>query len=108
MAKSYVYILACADGTLYTGWTTDLVARLHTHNGEGSGGAKYTRSRRPVSLAYYEECEDSRSAMRREAAIKRLSRAQKEALIASAPSLVTVEGGTVPCLLCSVREQAEE
>ena len=99
MAKSYVYILSCADGTLYTGWTTDLLARLRTHNGEGHGGAKYTRSRRPVVLAYFEECEDNRAAMRREYAIKHLSRAQKEALIAAAPHLATVEEQAVPCRL---------
>ena len=96
MAKSYVYILRCADGTLYTGWTTDLAARLRVHNGEGKGGAKYTRSRRPVTFAYYEECTDSRSAMRREFAIKRLTREQKEALIASATFCAEVAGATVP------------
>lgn len=105
MAKGYVYILSCADGTLYTGWTTDLLARLHTHNGEGAGGAKYTRSRRPVTLAYYEECADNRAAMRREFAIKRLSRTQKEALIAAAPHRATVGEQAVPCRL---REEAQD
>lgn len=99
MTKSYVYILRCADGSLYTGWTTDLVARLHTHNGAGTGGAKYTRSRRPVVLAYYEECADHRAAMRREFAIKRLTRTQKEALIAAAPSSALVEDVAVPYAL---------
>ena len=78
----YVYILRCADGTLYTGWTTDLAARVRVHNGEGRGGAKYTRARRPVTLVYYERFEECGAAKRREYAIKQLTRAQKEALIA--------------------------
>lgn len=108
MTKGYVYILRCADGSLYTGWTTDLVARLHTHNGEGTGGAKYTRSRRPVALAYYEECTDHRAAMRREFAIKRLTRSQKEALIAAASHLATVEGKAVPYSLWSEARDENE
>lgn len=78
----YVYMLRCADGTLYTGWTTDLTARLRAHNGEGKGGAKYTRSRRPVTLVYHEVFEDGSTAKRREYAIKQLTRAEKEALAA--------------------------
>lgn len=85
MAKNYVYILRCADGSLYTGWTTDLSARVRAHNGEGKAGAKYTRSRRPVVLAYFEEYEDSGSAKRRECAIKKMTRAEKEALVESVP-----------------------
>ena len=85
MAKYYTYILRCADGTLYTGFTTDLSARVRLHNGEGKGGAKYTRSRRPVTLAYYEEYEDAHGARVRECTIKRLTRAEKEALIAASP-----------------------
>lgn len=81
MAESYVYILRCADGTLYTGWTTDVAARLAVHNGEGKGGAKYTRSRRPCTLLYTECLPDKSAAMRREREIKALSRAEKEALI---------------------------
>lgn len=96
MKESFVYMLRCADGTLYTGWTTDLSARVRAHNGEGSAGAKYTRARRPVALAYYEECEDHRVAMRREFALKRLDRAAKEALIAAAPSYAAVDGKMVP------------
>lgn len=75
----YVYILKCHDGTYYTGWTTDIEKRLQAHN-EGEG-AKYTRSRRPVELVYSEEFEDKSSALKRECAIKALSRTQKEALI---------------------------
>ena len=80
-ASYYVYLLRCGDGTLYTGYTTDLDARIRVHNGEGKGGAKYTRSRRPVTLAYYEEYEDKSTALRRECEIKKLSKAEKEALI---------------------------
>ena len=79
----YVYILRCNDGTLYTGYTTDLEARVRTHNGEGNGGAKYTRSRRPVVLVYYEEHREKSAALRRECEIKKLTRAEKEKLIKS-------------------------
>ena len=81
MKTHYVYMLRCSDGTLYTGYTTDLFQRVSAHNGEGTGGAKYTRSRRPVSLAYFEEYEDKSTALRRECEIKKLTRPQKEALI---------------------------
>ena len=75
----YVYILRCADGTLYTGYTDDVERRLRAHN--SGKGAKYTRSRRPVALAYAEEWPDKSAALKREAAIKRLSRAEKLTLI---------------------------
>ena len=76
----HVYMLECADGTLYTGVTTDLARRLIEHN-DSVKGAKYTRTRRPVSMKYVEE-HDSRSiATKREAELKRLSRAKKLALI---------------------------
>lgn len=78
---NYAYILRCADGTLYTGWTNDLSARLAAHNA-GRGG-KYTRARRPVTLVYYEACETKEAAMSREWHIKRLSRANKLALFAA-------------------------
>ncbi len=74
-----VYILQCADGTLYTGWTTDLERRLRAHN--NGQGARYTRSRRPVRLAYQEEQPTRSAAQRREAAIRRLPRADKLKLI---------------------------
>ena len=77
--KHYVYILRCADGTLYTGWTTDPERRLRTHN--SGRGAKYTRARRPVELVYIEEYDDKIEAQRREYAIKQLTRAEKEKLI---------------------------
>ena len=76
----YVYIIACKDGTLYTGWTTDVEARLAAHN-EGLG-AKYTKGRGPVSLIHTEVFENKSDALRREMAIKKLSRAEKLALAA--------------------------
>ena len=76
---NYCFILRCADGTLYTGWTNDLERRLKTHNA-GKGG-KYTRSRLPVELVYYESSASKEEAMRREWHIKRLSRAEKLKLI---------------------------
>lgn len=77
---NYTYIVKCADGTYYTGWTVDLDKRLASHN--SGKGAKYTRSRLPVELVYYEAYEDRVEAMRREYAIKRLTRAEKKLLIA--------------------------
>jgi len=78
---AFVYLLRCADNTLYTGWTDDINARVAAHNSKR--GAKYTRSRLPVQLVYFEELPDRSSALKREAAIKKLSRTQKEALIVS-------------------------
>lgn len=69
------YILLCADGTLYTGWTNDVEKRLAAHN--AGRGAKYTRGRRPVTLLYAEECASRSEAMSREAAIKKLTREEK-------------------------------
>ena len=77
--RHFVYILRCADGSLYTGWTTRLMQRVRAHN-EGKG-AKYTRGRRPVELAYWEEYPDKSQALRRERAIKALTRPEKLALI---------------------------
>lgn len=82
---NYTYILRCADGTLYTGWTNCLARRLSAHNA-GTGG-KYTRSRRPVELVYYETFPTKEAAMAREWAVKQLSRAEKLALIASGAQL---------------------
>jgi len=72
---NYVYIVKCADGTLYTGWTTDVEKRIKAHNEKR--GAKYTKSRLPVELFYREECESKSEAMKREARIKKLTRWQK-------------------------------
>jgi putative endonuclease len=77
--KAFVYILQCADDTLYIGWTVDLALRLERHN--AGKGAKYTRSRLPVTLVYREELPDASSAMQREYALKKLTRQQKLALI---------------------------
>lgn len=77
-AVPFVYIVRCADGTFYTGWTFDLLARVAAHN--RGRGAKYTASRRPVTLVYSERCGSRAAALRREHAVKRLSRAQKSKL----------------------------
>ena len=79
MQESYVYILRCADGSYYTGWTNDLDKRLAAHN--AGKGAKYTRSRLPVMRVYHEVCGSKEEALSREIQIKRMTRAQKEALI---------------------------
>lgn len=76
----FCYILECADGTFYTGWTTDPQRRLCQHN-HGDHGSRYTRLRRPVRLVYLEEQPDRKSAMRREWALKKLKRIQKKALV---------------------------
>ncbi len=76
---NYTYILKCADGTYYTGWTNDITKRLSNHN-KGIA-SKYTRVRRPVELAYLEEFETKEEAMKREVAIKKLTRIQKLKLI---------------------------
>ena len=78
----FVYILRCADGTLYTGITKDLTRRCQQHN-DGTA-ARYTRSRRPVKLVYHESQRGQSLALKREAAIKKLTRRQKLALIRGA------------------------
>ena len=77
--SNYTYILKCADDTLYCGWTNDLEKRLEAHN--SGKGAKYTRSRLPVELIYYEEFETKEEAMSREYHIKKLPREKKLELI---------------------------
>ena len=74
-----VYILRCRDGSLYTGITNDMERRLDAH-AQGTA-SKYTRSRLPVRLVYHEACADRSTASKREAAIKKLSRAEKQALL---------------------------
>jgi putative endonuclease len=78
--KHFVYILKCADGTFYTGYSMNVADRVKRHN-KGFGGAKYTRSRRPVKVVYTEEFETRGDALSREYAIKQLTRQQKEKLI---------------------------
>jgi len=77
-----VYLLRCADGSLYTGITSDLPRRLAQHNGERAGGPRYTRGRRPVTLLWSEAAASRSAAQQREAAIKKLSRRRKLALAA--------------------------
>ena len=78
---NYVYILECSDGTFYTGWTNNLERRIDMHS-KGKG-AKYTRGRCPVKLVHYEEFEEKSDALKREYAIKQLSREKKILLINS-------------------------
>jgi len=79
MGTNYTYILECKDGTYYTGWTNDLEKRVKTHN-EGKG-AKYTKTRLPVQLVYFESFETKVEAQQREYQIKQLSREKKKQLI---------------------------
>ena len=79
--KWCVYLLRCADNTLYCGITNDLSKRLRQHNGELVGGAKYTKVRRPCGLVYTEQADSRSAASQREYAIKKLSKADKEILI---------------------------
>ena len=84
MSKGFfTYILRCADGTLYTGWTNDPERRFAAHN--AGTASKYTRTRRPVEPVYLEQSGSKQEAMRREAAIKKLTRPEKDALIAAGP-----------------------
>ena len=77
----YLYILRCGDGTLYTGITTDVQARLDAH--QCGKGAKYTRGRGPLELVYQEECESHSNALKREFAVKSMTREEKQKLINS-------------------------
>ena len=79
VGRWYVYLLRCGDGTLYTGCTDDVERRLAAH--QSGRGAKYTRSRLPVTLVYQEPCQDRSAALRREWSIKQMSRIQKLELI---------------------------
>ena len=87
----YVYILRCADGTLYTGYTTNLKAREAAHN--RGRGAKYTRGRLPVTLVYRRGFRSRGRALTREYAVKQLTRAEKEALIALAATRAVTRPG---------------
>ncbi|RAU16739.1 GIY-YIG nuclease family protein [Nitrincola tibetensis] len=83
----YVYLLRCSDNSLYTGITTDLERRLQEHNSCDKRGARYTRTRRPVQLVYFEKQADRSLASKRESALKKLSRLGKERLVLNAPSV---------------------
>jgi len=83
MAEWYVYMVRCADDSLYTGIATDVERRVGEHNAGGALAARYTRGRRPVQLVYQEEAESRAAAASREYALKRLRKADKEALMPS-------------------------
>lgn len=94
----YTYLLRCADGSLYCGWTNDLEKRLAAHN--AGTASKYTRSRLPVEMVYAEAHDSKQEAMRREYRIKRLSREEKEALILSDTNIllaVSDQCSLIPC-----------
>ena len=84
MSDNYTYIVKCSDGSLYTGWTNNLEKRVKAHN-DGKG-AKYTKTRRPVELVYYEHFATKEEAMSREYHIKQLTRTQKIDLIKNSKS----------------------
>ena len=77
--SSYVYVLRCGDGSLYTGWTNDLEQRLAAH--QSGKGAKYTRGRLPIEMVYFEEMPNKSAALKRENELKKLKKAEKELLI---------------------------
>ncbi|MFC1684608.1 GIY-YIG nuclease family protein [Pseudomonadota bacterium] len=99
----YLYILLCADGSLYTGVATDLERRLHEHN-HTAAGARYTRPRRPVRLAYFEEVSSRSAACRREYEVKQLSARQKVALILAADPAPQRAGGVEAKTLAALRQ----
>ncbi len=82
--SNYTYLLRCADGSLYCGWTNDLARRVAAHN--AGTGSRYTASRRPVELVWSETFETKREAMKREAAVKKMSRKRKLELAAGKES----------------------
>jgi predicted GIY-YIG superfamily endonuclease len=90
----FVYIVRCADGTLYTGYARDPDARAKVHN--NGRGARYTSGRRPVVLVYVEACPSKGEALSREYRLKRLRRARKEALIAKAGAARRASTGSTP------------
>jgi len=81
MSVWFVYMVRCADGSLYTGITTDLDRRMDEHNGIRRGGARYTRNRRPVELVWHEPSNNRSTASQREYEIKRLTRSAKLSLV---------------------------
>jgi putative endonuclease len=85
----YTYMLQCADGTYYTGWTVDLNQRLKAHN-DGTG-ARYTRCRRPVRLMYWEEQPDRSTAQRREASLRCLRKSVKDQMVTTFQKQLTVD-----------------
>lgn len=92
---AYVYMVRCANGSLYTGWTTDLSARLKAH--VSGKGAKFTHAFHALSMVYYEELPGKSEALKRECAIKKLTKKEKEALVK------TFAAGSLPFLLARQR-----
>jgi|Deesub1362A_J573_1020465.scaffolds.fasta_scaffold00787_22 putative endonuclease len=90
MQRYYCYMLQCADGSYYTGWTTDPLRRLKEH--QAGKGARYTASRRPLRLVYLQPMPDRSAAMRGERKIKALSHQAKQELIARSPAPTTLPG----------------
>lgn len=85
--NNYTYLLRCADGSLYCGWTNDLTKRLNAHN--AGTASKYTRTRLPAEMVYAERHDTKQEAMKREYRIKRLTKEEKEALILSETNILT-------------------
>lgn len=85
----HIYLVRCADGALYTGVAMDVARRIAEHNGKGTGGARYTRARRPVKLVYQEPAANRSIACKREYRIKQLNRREKLALIAAASRIIS-------------------
>lgn len=100
---AYTYIVECRDGTLYTGWTNCLEERMKSHN-EGKG-AKYTRSRLPVRLVYYEVFSNKQEAMKREYAIKQFTRKDKLLLIERQPDAVKKRCMMIAKLACEAKKE---
>jgi methylthioribulose-1-phosphate dehydratase len=96
----HVYIVHCADGTLYTGIACDIERRVAEHNGANSRGAKYTQGRRPVVLSYAEVQPNRSCALKREAVIKRLSKADKEVLVMKKQATTNKNEGDTRLLIC--------
>ena len=88
----FVYIVECADGSLYTGWAVDVAKRVAAHN--AGRGAQYTRMHCPVKLVYVEACDSRAAAMKREAAIKQWPRAKKLTLLQQPPTMRNVKRKT--------------
>lgn len=99
----YLYILLCADGSLYTGVARDLERRLHEHN-HTAAGARYTRPRRPVRLAYFEGMMSRSDACKREYEVKQLNARQKLALILAADPVLQCAGGVEMETLAALRQ----
>ena len=102
----YTYLLRCADGSLYCGWTNDLAKRFAAHN--AGTASKYTRSRLPVTMVYAEAHGSKQEAMRREYAIKHMTRAKKEALITAEQNLIIKHSATQNRVLMRVGGDASD